>query len=850
MMFQEENDVSQIEREPRVTSMDPNERKLARKMRIQRRLEAIKKKQIIETEGEDYTDNDIKNSVQQQILRSFELLEKYINQGDEYITNVRIANDSREVDRREREGLGREQIIQSLEEESKLAEDKFNEIADKWSEVLRYNDPLLINDSILEQKERGNELLAQKDALIASLKLELRNAEREFSSDQRKQIEDITTLTSRIEKQLVFMRKIYNQELNNIEKVMLEERDKLLAEAQKRWEDLYKERDLEEAKNSDAKLEALERYQEQIEILRRDFQELYRGTKIRVEHDIEDLQKELESIKALTLLNNGKLDYNYQILKKREDENIRIKAQQKRKLNQLRDLVINLRKKNKDYEENSLATIKKLEEDIKKLNACILEVESKADHFASINDRKFDQILAMNKLEVEKLLQRIKEVDQIIHVQQMGEPWVPFEINIRFHYYENMRRGITMGAMRGSVAERRLSISDFAKISSKGSGDSESFVSLDSQDIALKKTAANMLKEVKLQEGDTENLCALVKDIMRKLADNTGFLAEEKLMEILTPYTNVQKTVVMVDNTFVALGIKDKDDMNLLVQYFLPYTWCPECCNADIVDDRDDTASAKSATMIARDRKESVLHNLGTVSKISQLDYTRGVEFCEENLMKAIQDVDSVIPNVVREVADSADFDDLNLSPFEDKSVVSPGVSESQPNRTTRFAEKVDTDNDQNRNAAVDMVHCAMFHPLSISPVHVLTALKNFVTAFYSGNNQIVKPTIQDRLDNKRETVSRQLPHSEIKRFWLKYKTVFPEEKKQLWKALLRGLIKYHEILKQRKLVSLEVVHLRGQNKELKQILSNYLHHGKAMDPPCGEMRESKFSKGKCIEKR
>lgn len=39
----EENDENVEEREPQVTSSDPNERKLARKLRIERRLEAIRK---------------------------------------------------------------------------------------------------------------------------------------------------------------------------------------------------------------------------------------------------------------------------------------------------------------------------------------------------------------------------------------------------------------------------------------------------------------------------------------------------------------------------------------------------------------------------------------------------------------------------------------------------------------------------------------------------------------------------------------------------------------------------------------------------------------------------------------
>lgn len=52
------------------------------------------------------------------------------------------------------------------------------------------------------QKEKCDMLISQKDAIIAMLNEELNNAEKQFTRDQRKQIEDIQTLTQRIEKQV------------------------------------------------------------------------------------------------------------------------------------------------------------------------------------------------------------------------------------------------------------------------------------------------------------------------------------------------------------------------------------------------------------------------------------------------------------------------------------------------------------------------------------------------------------------------------------------------------------------------------------------------------------------------
>lgn len=56
----------------------------------------------------------------------------------------------------------------------------------------------------MEQKEKCDMLISQKDGIISMLNEELRKAERQFTKDQKKQMEDINTLSQRIEKQVFF----------------------------------------------------------------------------------------------------------------------------------------------------------------------------------------------------------------------------------------------------------------------------------------------------------------------------------------------------------------------------------------------------------------------------------------------------------------------------------------------------------------------------------------------------------------------------------------------------------------------------------------------------------------------
>jgi dynein regulatory complex protein 1 len=151
-----------------------------------------------------------KTPIELQVEKSMSLLEKLIQEGDEYVTNVRVATEAREADRREREGVGKEKLLKELEEEAENAAAMFNEITNKWSGILKYNDPLHINEDIGSQKEKCDELIRQKDAIINDLKDKLRMAEINFAIDQRKQIEDVNSITRRIENQVNKKKIIFN----------------------------------------------------------------------------------------------------------------------------------------------------------------------------------------------------------------------------------------------------------------------------------------------------------------------------------------------------------------------------------------------------------------------------------------------------------------------------------------------------------------------------------------------------------------------------------------------------------------------------------------------------------------
>lgn len=474
-------------------------------------------------EGEEVVVEE-KTLFQQQAEKSMEVLEKLIIEGDELVSNVRVANDAREVDRREDEGVNKEKILEKLHEEADDAKEKFDEITRRWLEILQYNDPLAISDEISNQKEKCDALVKQKDGIICMLKDELKQSDIKFTKDQRKQKEDINTLTQRIEKQLVVMRHAYREQLQLQEEATMIERKILMEGNNKKWDDLFKKRSQKEEENCKRKFEQLDEFVEAVRKLRVDFQEKYREARIKLENDIENLQCELEHVKTVCMLNSEKLDYNYQILKKREDENIIIKSQQKRRLNKLQDVINDLRSKIRNYEDSSNLEIAKLTEQIKKLHTDIMKIEEKADHFMEANDTKFHQVWDLNKATADKLLDDILKVDKVIHEQQLGLKWDPPDISLK----DKM-----------DMPSYRMAHDAIAEAERKTNPKGKSVSSL---------TQSGSEESKRLEDSPT--LRKLMRKILKQVSDKTGFFLEERLQEVLKPYSENDKTLVRLDNVF------------------------------------------------------------------------------------------------------------------------------------------------------------------------------------------------------------------------------------------------------------------------------------------------------------
>lgn len=266
--------------------------------------------------------------------------------------------------------------MEILDEESRQAQAQFEEISSRWSEISKMNDPLNIHNECEAQRLRCTELLDQKNNMIRVLKEDLERCDENYREDMISQNEDTSLLIQRIEQQMKLLRKAYWFNLDLLQNAIHAEFKEYLEEKQNIWNRLYKKRNKLEKETVEEKIEKQKLYDEQLQELRLSFEDEFRQKKIEYEKQIQDLQLELEQLKPNCLHLKLAFEYNFTLVQKRVEENLHIHSQQKRRNNKLNDLVAALRQKTKQSRENFERDVKKLKDDIAKLNAKKIKIES------------------------------------------------------------------------------------------------------------------------------------------------------------------------------------------------------------------------------------------------------------------------------------------------------------------------------------------------------------------------------------------------------------------------------------------------------------------------------------------
>lgn len=219
------------------------------------------------------------------------------------------------------------------------------------------------------------------------------------------------------------MRSSYSHQLNLLQETIDDERETLRIGANRRWDELAERSHVNMNQKDKMERERRAFYEQQLERIKLEHIEATRAARIRMESDQQDLLVEMRQMKANCLLKSERFDYNMQILQKKGDENVRVRNQEKRKLAELREKEIELRKKIDKAKTTFKLLATKLTKEIERFHDSFMELEERAEREAVINEDQFRETWHMNQEKCRNYVSRVLAIDKVLYQQQLGLEW-------------------------------------------------------------------------------------------------------------------------------------------------------------------------------------------------------------------------------------------------------------------------------------------------------------------------------------------------------------------------------------------------------------------------------------------
>ncbi|XP_056200653.1 dynein regulatory complex protein 1 [Falco biarmicus] len=499
----------------------------------------------------------------QQIEESRQRLAKLLFDGKQMVTNIQVTADLRETQRRAEEAELKLQRVEKLENEAESSRCKFEEITSRWASAKEMTIPQELWQLLNQQQQQCTLLLEEKNKLIGKLQQELKNKDEQYMQAIKKQSDDIHLLLERMEEQIRIMLKTYRHKLLQIEKAFELERRELLDSNRRKWEEAIQACKAQELEYLHARVKKVEEFEKQLNQLRVQDEEEYNSMKLQLENDVQNLEKQLQQMRAVYQLKQEKLEYSLQVLKKRDKENTIITCQQKRKLNRLHSLLNNLRTKLAKQEKQFREENQSLAANCEHITGQCKEVQRRMRHFAVRDAEKFTEVWLMNEEEAKGLMRKALNADRIIHTQQLGLPWEEpcywFLNNVGpLGHYEEKRLAtklaaevLTGSSSGGQEEERREKGREEVD---SGKGETENTVKAEGRVTPLR----NISKKT-------------AKRILELVSDEWGFLIKGKQLRPLHTLGRHERALVKLDSIFAALEIDSEDDLYQLMDFFLKY---------------------------------------------------------------------------------------------------------------------------------------------------------------------------------------------------------------------------------------------------------------------------------------
>ncbi|OUM65489.1 hypothetical protein PIROE2DRAFT_35114, partial [Piromyces sp. E2] len=481
----------------------------------------------------------------QQTQKSRKYIESTKVCDSEMVTNIRVNILIREAARRAEEFLKSKQWTKKKDEEEKISNELNSQINEKWENLFETKGPFRLFKMLKEQQEACKKLTENKDKLINEYISELKQKEDFYVKELEREAEEIDLLLERMDQQYHTFRDTLQQEIDQIEKAYMTERTELIEKNINEINELYDIRRQKEEQYEKDRAERVDDQMKSLETLRVNDSDEYTSVKIKLEVDVQVLEQQLQQMRATYQLNTEKLEYNYQVLNKREEENIAILTSQKRKITRLSDIINVLHNKINNQDKQFNQENQSLNEDFKRISEQFKGLQKKFRHFQICNKIKFKNIWKMNEEKTHELMHTLLQADRVISEQQLGLEWKSENDDLFAVLdpllFQNLVDDETNPESKEDYLKNEGSIKDI---------------------ISRNDSLTLKYKEKK-------GINAKMRKIFEMLCVELEFLVDDKLLKLLEPLDENEQALMKLDSIFKALDVNTIQDIETLATYFM-----------------------------------------------------------------------------------------------------------------------------------------------------------------------------------------------------------------------------------------------------------------------------------------
>ena len=280
-----------------------------------------------------------------QIERSDKKIIQLCEDGDVDISNYVIGAQKRFSQRRTHIVNELEKIQIMLEEEEALFKDEYEKILSRWPEIQQRKGPHSLQKLLDEQKSAVEERLQLKQRVILRIQQTLKQVDEHYSKALKKHGQDMVELTATQREAFRNLLSGYLSEMQTVQDAFYEDLNGVRDDCNVEFERLRQTKLQGEIDVMSKREELKEEFEVELEALRWNESERFNELKRKLENDVHTIEQQLMLMKAGFQMNAEKLEYNFQVLKRRDEENSLARSKQKRKITKLQDSLTKLRER-------------------------------------------------------------------------------------------------------------------------------------------------------------------------------------------------------------------------------------------------------------------------------------------------------------------------------------------------------------------------------------------------------------------------------------------------------------------------------------------------------------------------